>query len=417
MDTQTGRRNPILPLLFLTSPLSSAVSAIADGATKARDFQGHWSWITTSNYSSVFITYYAYVVVGLSLAIIGRDLLGEKRVYRMPYLLIAAPVSMVICQLLRSDYSASLNTLSAVVVLAATAILGIDRRDIKLLARLALAVGLMTIVFAVSNPERALVPCRADKCTILNGLLTSFFPQENVLAIFMIISLTVVMFGMNRIPRVLGAALLITLVALSGSRTVTIAAIIVAVLSLALIHIKSDLGKAWLRVSSGLVAVALFAASAALFFIPLDPLAFTGRGFIYDLLRHFWFDQPVIGPGREVLEYAFSIGVSANYAIAHEHGGMPYVLVNGGLLGASFFVYWLVRLVRANVRSDHSWTSGMCLVFAVTVAIVSITEPVWTYDFKSPAFWTLALISCSLFPRGVDAIQPTLTVTVKERIR
>lgn len=417
MDNQTRRRNPILPLLFLTSPLSSAVSAIVDGATKARDFQGHWSWITTSNYSSVFITYYAYIVVGLSLAVIARDLLGEKRVYGMPYLLIAAPVSMVICQLLRSDYSTSLNTMSAIVVLSATAILGIDKRDIKMLAYLALLVGLTTIVFAIINPERALVPCRADKCTILNGLLTSFFPQENVFAIFMIISLVVVMFGLNGIPRALGATLLITLVALSGSRTVTIAAIIVAVLSLALIHIKSNTGKTSVRVLSGLAAVALFALSAALFFIPLDPLAFTGRGFIYDLLRSFWFEQPIIGPGRGVLEYAFSIGVSANYAIAHEHGGMPYVLVNSGLLGALFFVYWLVKLVRANVRTEHAWTSGMCLVFAITVAIVSITEPVWTYDFKSPAFWTLALVSCSLFPRGVDAIQPILTVTVKERIR
>lgn len=416
MDNQTGRRNPILPLLFLTSPLSSAVSAIVDGATKARDFQGRWSWITTSNYSSVFITYFAYLIFGLSLAVIARDLLGEKRIYKMPYLLIAAPVSVLICQLLRSDYSTSLNTLGAVVVLAATAVLGVDKRDIKLLAHLALFVALATILFTVLNPERAIIPCRIDKCTVLDGLLTSFFPQENVLAIFMIIGLVVVMFGLKGAPRALGAILLITLITLSGSRTVTIASIVIAMLSLSINYVKNSSGQAWIRVLSGAVAISLFAVSAALFFIPLDPLALTGRGFIYDLLRNFWFAQPVIGPGRGVLEYAFSIGASANYAIAHEHGGMPYILVNGGLLGATFFGYWLFRLVRANVRA-RSWTSGLCLVFTVTVSIVSITEPVWLYDFKSPAFWTLALVSCGLFPRDVQSPKPIPTVTLEERLR
>lgn len=417
MQSQTGSRNPILPLLFLASPLGSAVSAIVDGAMKVRDLQGYWSWSTTSNYSSVFITCFAYLIIGLSLIAIARDLLGEKRLYTMPLLIIAAPIALIICQFLRTDISTALNTLGVIIVLTATTLLGINERDVRFLARLALAVAVMTIIFATVNPERGLVPCRIDKCTILNGLLTSFFPQENVFAVFMIISLVVVMFGLRGMSRTLGALLMITLVALSGSRTVTAAAITIALLSLSIIYLKSGPLRSSVRVASGTLALALFATSAVLFFIPLDPLALTGRGFIYNLLRHFWFEQPIIGPGRGVLEYAFSIGISANYAISHEHGGMPYILVNGGLFLAFFFSYWLMRLVRANTRSDQSWMSGLCLVFTVTVAIISVTEPIWTYDLKSPAFWTLALVSCSLFPSGADSRQMIPADPLEERLR
>jgi hypothetical protein len=250
----------------------------------------------------------------------------------------------------------------------------------------------------------------------LDGLLTSFFPQENVLAIFMILSLVVVMFGQRGAPRLLGAALLITLVGLSGSRTATAAAVVIAMLSLAIIYTKNRSVLAWVGAASGTVAAALFATSAILFFLPLDSSAFTGRGFIYELLRGFWLEQPVIGPGREVLEYAFSIGVSANYAISHEHGGMPYFLINGGLIVASYFSYWIFKLLRTNVRGVRSWTSSLCLVLAVTVAIVSVTEPVWMYDLRSPAFWSLALVSCSLFPRRGDTELPISFNLVGERM-
>lgn len=410
------RRNPILPLLFLLTPIGSAASAILDGAMKVRDSQGYWVWSTTSNYSSLLITSFGFLIIAFSLGVIVRDLLGEKRILAMPYVVIAAPVAMIACHLIRSDYTAMVNTGGVAVILTATAVLGIKRHDIRLLANLAVGVGLGTIFFAIVNPIRAIIPCREDKCTVLNGLLTSFFPQENVLAIFMIFSVVLVMFGLRGTYRLLAGALLITLVSLSGSRTVTLAAIVIASLSLAIIYTRNAMTRKFIWIAAGILTLASFAASAVLFFAPLDQLAFTGRGFIYELLRSFWFEQPAIGPGRGVLEYAHSIGISANYAIAHEHGGIPYMLVNGGILVTLFFAYWLFRLIHTFMNSMSLWPSGLSLALTVAVAIVSITEPVWTYDFKSPAFWTLALVSCSLFPYPLGAadIRPHKTLEVRQ---
>lgn len=415
MRNVKDRRNPILPMLFLLTPIGSAASAILDGAMKVRDSQGYWVWSTSSNYSSILITSFGYLIITFSAWVIIRDLMGEKRILAMPYVVIAAPVSMIACHLLRSDYTAMVNTVGVVVILAASAVLGIKRNDIRLLANLAVGVGLFVILFAVANPLRALIPCREDKCTVLNGLLTSFFPQENVLAIFMIFSVVLVMFGLRGTYRLLAATLLVTLVSLSGSRTVTFAAIVIAGLSLALIYVKDSRTRDFIWVISGILTLASFATSAVLFFVPLDQLAFTGRGFIYELLRSFWFEQPAIGPGRGVLEYAHSIGISANYAIAHEHGGMPYFLVNGGVLVTLFFAYWLSRLVHSFMNSTSLWSSGLGLALTLTVAIVSVTEPVWTYDFKGPAFWTLALVSCSLFPSEVTAEDAHPHKTLEER--
>lgn len=403
MERLQSQRNHLLPLLFVTVPLTSAVSTLVDGATKVRDFQGQWSWVTTSNYTSIFTTCYIYLIIGVSVVIIAKDIFTEKRLLSIPYLVVSVPILLAAFCVLRSDYSTAQSVVLTVVVIVAVGIRGISKSDVRILGHLAIWTGFATILFSFINPQRALVPCRIDKCTVLDGLLTSFFPQENVLAIFMIISLVAVMFGLRGVPQSIGSTMLITLVALSGSRTVTLAAVIIVVLSLAIIHLKSDIFQAWIRGLSAISVAALFATSAVLFFVPLDPLAFTGRGFIYNLLRSYWEDQPLIGPGRGVLEYAFSIGTSANYAISHEHGGMPYVIVNGGILGLMFFIFWLFRLLRVNTSGPRSWLSGLCLVLSITVGIVSITEPVWTYDLRSPAFWTLALVSCTLIPRSRPA--------------
>lgn len=398
MEDLRIRRNVILPLVYMMAPLTSAVSTLVDGATKVRDFAGQWTWVTTSNYTGTFTYAYIALLLGVALLTIIKDLASEKRLASMPYLVISVPVLLASLYALRSDFASAISVVFAVVVLAAVAISGISTADVRLLGHLAIGTAFAAFAFLVVNPERALVPCRIDKCSALDGLLTSFFPQENVLAIFMIMSLGAVMFGLQGFPRGIGAIMLITLIGLSGSRTVTMAAIVICILSLIFLRTKNPrvLGPVYL-ISAG-AAGALFVTSAVLFFIPLDTLAFTGRGFIYDLLRSYWQDQPIIGPGRVVLEQAFNIGISANYAISHEHGGLPYVIVNGGLLLMMFFFYWLFQLLRVNGGGSKSWVKGLCLVFAVTVGIVSITEPVWTYDLRSPAFWTLALVSCALVP-------------------
>lgn len=372
--------------------MSSAFSTLVDGATKVRDFEGQWSWATTSNYTSTFTTSYVYLLAGVSAVIVAGDLLSDKRIFRLPHIVLSVPALLSVLYFIRSDYQAGLSALLSVLVIAAVCIKGVSRSDIRLVALLAVITGIASIIFGLVNPERALVPCRVDKCSALNGLFTSFFPQENVLAIVMIIGLVAVFFGLDGPARVLGVSMMIGLISLSGSRTVTIAAVAITLLSACFLYGKSDLFRLWLRRGTATGAACLFATSAVLFFIPLDPLAFTGRGFIYNLLRGYWELQPIIGPGRSVLEYAFSIGTSANYAISHEHGGLPYIIVNGGILGLLFFSYWLLRMLWVNASRD-SWISGLGLVLAITVAIVSITEPVWTYDLRSPAFWSLA-ISC-----------------------
>ncbi|WP_432393358.1 hypothetical protein ACRQ5B_09010 [Pseudarthrobacter sp. L19] len=282
------------------------------------------------------------------------------------------------------------------IVLAAVSVAGVRRQDVAVIGKLAIVVAGATVIFAIANPERALIPCRPDKCSPLNSLLTSFFPQENVLAIFMILSIIPVLFGLSGPLRIFGTLLLVSLVTLSGSRTSIAAALGIVALSLLLTKLRKSSLDAKFRKVSAISVLVLFSTSALLFFLPLDPLAFTGRGFIYGLLRAFWLEQPIIGPGRDVLNYAYSIRISANYAISHEHGGMPYMLVNGGILGVAFFTAWLTRVVYNNSKKTSTWISGLALAFSVAVAIVSLTEPVWTYDLKSPALWSLALVSSSL---------------------
>lgn len=387
----TGRRNLLLPLLFAMVPLSSAFSTLVDGATKARDFSGQWSWVTTSNYTSTFTTMYIYLLVGVSVVILAGDILSDRRLLQIPYVVLAVPVLFSCLYIVRSDYQSAVNAFLSALVIAAVCITGVSRSDLRILAYLATATGVAAIVFGFINPARALIPCRIDKCSALNALFTSFFPQENVLAVVMIVGLVVVLFGLRGFARGFGATMIMVLIALSGSRTVTAAAIAITLLSLCFLHGKSKAFLGWLRGITAIGAGCLFTTSAVLFFIPLDPRALTGRGFIYNLLRGYWENQPLIGPGRSVLEYAFSIATSANYAISHEHGGLPYIIVNGGILGLLFFSYWLFRLLLTNADRD-SWMSGLSLVLATTVGVVSITEPVWTYDLRSPAFWSLAIV-------------------------
>lgn len=376
-------------VLALSGPIGYFFSDFVDGSRKVRDASGQLVWESHGNTAS----YVLYLALALALYIALRIFLDRNRGdgmvpgAPMPVRLMVTSAWVVAAAHLYRYPSSSAPTVVAVV--AAAAILTVVSRSLitdmslRPLAYIGRWVSLTTLAYYLVAASAA-NPCRVDKCTFVGELVKGYFPQENTLAMF--VCLTVPFSGYR--PRrafIYDCVLAALVVLLTGSR---MAMLLLPVAVMGGILLRMRLGPGgrlpkWFGLFQ-VLPLAMISLSTAIYAVAaVDQL--TGRGLIYQItkreLEHHW----LLGPGREVFQIAFEDGRSAGFLIAHEHGEMPYLVTNGGLVAGATFLLFLISLC---VMSVAHWNPlGLAILSPASVAFA--TEPIWEFSVRSPFFFAV----------------------------
>lgn len=391
----------IAVLLLAIVPIGTFVGATFDGTQRVRDIDGSLVWISNSNHADQITTIMVVILTLLATFRLIDTTLNKSTKLNLPAIAFLLPLSIIISQLIRSQYQSMLITSISTIVLIAIALKPWSINTSMALLRTMILAGISAAVFAFLSPQRGLIPCREDKCTPLGVLVTSYFPQENVLALYFMLGPVLSLIFLRGFRRVLVSSFFLALVCSSGSRA-AISGSIAAVLIVFLFNLmKSEFNKKMFAKALGLVTTTLMLLSIVFFFYTKSTDAFTGRGSIYQLLRTYWFDSPLLGPGREILTIAFQKGESWNYLVAHEHGQLPYILINSGLIGALIFVSLFSKIGLKMIPQLSGKTRILAAAALCVSSLMFATEPFWQFDLRAPNFWSIAMIYSLCFTPAV----------------
>lgn len=383
-----------LTLLTVSYPVTTFVGAAIDNQRKERDAWGYLVWVSDSDFSSGVRLALMVLVGVLAIHVILTAIKGSR--LRVSLSSVLWVVLILAAMFIRGDFTGALAAFVAFLALLAAMAIEINQRMLTVLAATAIGALLVAVVFPAFNPERSFIECRVDKCSALGSLLTSYMPQENVLALYATVTLALCIVALPGWVRLGSIIFCVAVIMATGSR----AAIVVAI-GLAALWALSLSGEAAKRMV-GRVSVLSFVfallASLAVFLGVIRSEGLTGRDFIFGIVRDGFLENPLIGPGRGILEEAFELGLSANFIIAHEHGQAPYLLSSGGVLAFLAFAGFALRV--ALTRGID--TTGLIRVgiISASVAAFFITEPSIQADPRSPTFWILAILVALLSNYG-----------------
>ncbi len=381
-----GRTTSLLLLLLGVSfPAVQLVKTMVDRATTVRDVTGAVHFVSEGQAAQLLQL--GLVVGGAAVAVhLGIRGLRAGRVSVSSWAVLALVVLVAEALRGRADTTTLVYAALTVVLLTAAGTLRLEGRDIGLVGLVVGGTAASNLVFAVLNPERGWATCRAEKCSVAGGLLRGYFPQENVLGVFLVTLLPAVAYVRHPVLRWGSVALVVVAVVLTGSRTAT-AAIVLGLWAYAVVRRRATPGRDHGDAAkvAALFPLGTFLVSTVLL-VSLPDMALTGRGLIFRIVREAWRDEPLLGPGRESLYDAYYSSM-ANWYLAHEHGQAAYALNSAGLLGMLLMVVALVGIVRA------SWVSGGALpaLFALVPALGFLTEPTWEVSARGPYLVSLLL--------------------------
>lgn len=407
----------LLVLLVAVMPFSALISATIDGATQMRNANGEVEWVTESSHGSTVLQSLAVILfAGAAFRILNDILLRRGNLLgSIKILPLLWPIAILLGQVWRGTWISATTTLISLVLVLAILIRPWSVHTGIWIARLYVGIALSTILYGFADPSRSLRVCREDKCSPIGGLFSSFFPHENVLAFFFMVGpMLSIAFFRNVWMRFFATLLFLALVVVSGSRMAIAGAAAATVVTI----LMSSRGRGAKRtVTEKSVRFAIFGltlASLGSLFLGFEANFLTGRGDIYGLLRNLWLQQPLFGPGREILQVAYEAGNTWNFLIAHEHGQGPYLLINGGLLAGAAFSIWIISILKGNDMDPAKQYLVLGMLFAVSVAF--LTEPVWQFAYSSPLFGILLLV-LSLTNRTSTQLSrpPTIGTHVKSR--
>ncbi len=190
-----------------------------------------------------------------------------------------------------------------------------------------------SVLLALVRPDLGLLSGTAAgaKGGFVGGLLAGPYPHSNVLGIALALSLPFALCIDGKVLR--RAALVAILVALAWTqaRTSQAAAAIVLVTYLL---IRRYPARTWLPALPALAGLALIV------LVPLstrDPLAFSRRGRIWQVLLHRWAEHPVLGLGPDYFQRQRDLAKALGGQFTHGHNLMVQLLVVGGLLALVLF--------------------------------------------------------------------------------
>lgn len=285
-----------------------------------------------------------------------------------------------------------------------------------------LGIALTGIIEAVSSgfamwlhPDIAVEECQAGyKCGLLGFNLPGVLDNENALAISLVMTLPFVYMAFRGWQGTVLTLYVAGIVVLTGSRSGSIAAVITLA---ALLIIRPDArnptrapGRS-LLLAVGLLPV--LAVSVVLPFVTRDPLAFTGRGALWNLARD---ELSGIGPllygngvfGWDSLRDIGKIDASEVYSAHNQWLGVAF---STGLIGLAFFAAAIFVLLW---QARNSYLTVVCCVL-VPVAVLSITERPWPIDTADWLTWAVpGALLCYPLTRPRSEPRPTQKMTPEE---
>lgn len=384
-----GAAAPLLVIvLALQFPLVQFTKTVVDHATTVRDASGTVHFISDGQAAQLLQLALSLLATGVATHLVIRSLRGRQFTLSSWSLLAAA---LLVAEILRGQ-AGPVGLLYAglvLVVLLGAGVMRIGPRTIASVGHVAGGVAVTSLLFPLIDPDRGWAPCRADKCTLAGGLLRGYFPQENVLGLFLATLLPAVAYIRSVALRRTTVTLVLVCALLTGSRTAQ-AASVLGLLAYVLLRRRAHPDRMHGDATKilALFPLVTFAASTVMLFT-LSDMALTGRGLIFRIVREGLARQPLLGPGRGALEDAYYTGV-ANWYLSHEHGQAAYVLGQAGLLGGLLMVAALASIIRA------AWTARSALpaVFALVPSLGFLTEPTWEVGLRAAYVTSLVLTVC-----------------------
>lgn len=326
-------------------------------------------WVTTLN----ALASRGLILIGLALAVHG---LARRRVHfsgKAVLALALAGLSAMVSAF--SGYGLFATSLLALVAcLGAALVLPRGRGAMLGAGFVAVTIGILSAALVALRPEMAMFPC-SDKCGPFGVLIVGVPGNENALGLLLAMCVPFAWLGFRGAPRVWLSLFLVFMTVASGSRTASIAAL--AALA-ALLLLRPDLerpagrGRAFLGSLLGLGGV------AAAVVVPLtleDPLAFTGRVYLWDVAFSYIAEHPWFGNGLGAWQRLYTDrGEIVRAATYSAHNQWIDVLFLAGGLGLALFVALLASffLPRTPHRRVLAWTILMPMIYA------GIAERLWS---------------------------------------
>ncbi|MDV6309977.1 O-antigen ligase family protein [Gordonia amicalis] len=387
-------RTALIILLLVGPAIIQFTKKTVDGYHRVN--YGHISvWISSSDYGEMLAIAVSMgaIVISVWIAFLRRQIFSSKSklltlgsVFMACYVLSIA-VNAVIHP---AAFSTTARTMAAVVVVLTLVSTGAGRIDLRAIARASATIILMTAIFQFAAYDESIADCRQDKCSLFDSMWTSYFPQENSLALYVAMCALPLAYLRNAWTSYLSVGVAGLLVLGSGSRT---GAAMMIVSALLVVAIRADISKPRFAIRTsitglGSVVPAISLGVSMMVIVAGSLNLFTNRGGIAAIVWDGYVTDPLFGPGRGVLREAYYSGKTGGYLLAHEHGQLTYILANAGLIGVVFFL--LAMASKISTTSAHLLGAALVGVAAIAFPL----EPIWETSLASPSFWSFCLWIC-----------------------
>ncbi|XVX19504.1 hypothetical protein ACQP1U_14500 [Actinomycetota bacterium] len=406
---QDGRRGGLLLLAAVAGPfLITAANRIGDGARQVYDSNGVAVSVSSGSGATMLTTLVFWaLVVAISAYLIVRGLaLRTGRVTWVALFMLIA----VIAAARRDDPRTVVNVAVSLLAVVAAGFIDLRRQALEALGRFTAFAAAFSLLYSFFYPgAQAWVPCRPDKCTAAGRLMQGVFWAENGMAMYFIMLLATLAYLGHRWLRITALLLAIACIYLSGSRAGYVA-LAPALLAYWLLRQMLEAGedhvaeKAWqdpfgrfrfvrplARLMSFAPLVGVVASAALLLLLP--PTGLTERGSVYAAIRYITPGHWLLGAGIDALQERYRLG-HALFLMHTEHGQVPHVVNQTGLLGLAVFLIALLVLAS----QSKSWQGAQFGLLFVGPALFFATEATVTINYRDEVWPLMVLAAAGALP-------------------
>lgn len=259
--------------------------------------------------------------------------------------------------------------------------------DLKLYALLTAVLAAVSMVLTWSAPTLMYMPqgfdAASDKSLTGLPLLAGFFSHPNSNGLFLLLALPLTHLFSRWYLRLTTAAVILTAIVWSSSRTALFGAAVWLVVMLLAVLLRTSLRRALSVVLVGLVA--------AIIVVPLittDPEAYTARGAIwqFNLAQLHGTTQWLVGLGHTWYTDNYDMLRDAlSTAAGHGHNVFVTYAVTGGLILVALIVVVLLNAARIAARLPRR-EHVAAMAFLCVLAAASITESAWRTEAPDTLF-------------------------------
>ena len=388
------RRDYIILLVFLWSPITQFASRVIDGSSALVDSTQSYLVATGSN-RSIVIQYGLIAILGMLIFIEFCDYQNrnylEKKSLRIVlanssvrnFMLVTCSITLVIELIHGSSSKDMLGTGLLLLFVSTTGELTLVA--MKKMALLCVFSNVLIIFYFILKPSQSWKPCRTTKCPVgMHQILVSYFSHENYMGMFVALSFFFAVFLTSRFLFVSQFFMSGFIVYASSSQ---VAYAMFLVMSLFLLNKR--------RVLQSILPYfpLLGFLGSSTFFVIASGYDLTGRGYIYDLIKSQFASHPFIGEDRKGLQQLFvNRQANMNFLAFHEHGQVPFLVFEYGLTGV---VIGLIFCFLARKLKKMKIDSYFLLIPLLTCSVAFATEETIVPNLFAAFSWVLLLPFCS----------------------